>query len=296
MPPPPDSNRRGGGKQPNVQPIKPNSMKVLFEQFSSLAAFREAINTRPVSPLFLTAGIECSKSSSKNDTKFTATSSYDEAEALLADGWADGLRNIEKAAGGNLRPCGAAYAAKLTTEYNGFFPNMGAYLAGDPRNMYNRRKVQRPAPVVEVGILFGVHCGISADKINAGSARVLSAIATLEGRGVRCGVSLIKASATRNEAEYSLCRITVKKPTEYLDVLKLVYPLTHPSMQRRHSFRYLETLRGLSNSDWVECYGFSQPVNTIPAGYLAPHIKLLSLQSIIDNNTSIEDIIKQICA
>jgi hypothetical protein len=48
---------------------------------------------------------------------------------------------------------------------------------------------------------------------------------------------------------------SLKDYNQPLNLLKMCYPLVHPSMQRRTSFRWLETLPNLNDAEFVNGYG-----------------------------------------
>ncbi len=50
--------------------------------------------------------------------------------------------------------------------------------------------------------------------------------------------------------------VTMKEFSQNLNLLKLAFPLIHPSMLRRISFRYLETMPAMKDTNYTNGYGY----------------------------------------
>ena len=74
----------------------------------------------------------------------------------------------------------------------------------------------------------------------------------LEAQGFRLNVS-VGCLAEKNKQNVA-CSILIKSASQPFDVLKMVYPLAHPSMLRRHFLRFVEVTEKVSK-DFVYTYG-----------------------------------------
>lgn len=74
------------------------------------------------------------------------------------------------------------------------------------------------------------------------AAKVASVIRGLEKSGYR--VNLYVAGIARNNNQTIGVAVKVKNAGEYLDTLRLAYPIVHPSFFRRHILAYLERCKG----------------------------------------------------
>lgn len=248
------------------------------EKFDSLQDFLQAIKTRKTSK-----NLEGAYLSSLNDSeeKYKETTTHNLAEANDLLMYGDNVNaskllqekaKIEK-----------AYQLKQSTcrDYAGFIPCVPAYLSGQPRNMINIRKKAEQAPkVLDVNITIGVSVSYSTKEIINAGAKVLTAINQLEINQYRTNIYIYKINSHRKDL-YTL-RIKLKSSGEPLNVLKIAYPLVNPSMQRRHCFRWFETIPNI-NKTFTRHYGYTEKANNS-----------ISITEIIDNSTSVDDIVKQI--
>ena len=127
----------------------------------------------------------------------------------------------------------------------GFFPDVAAYLSGDPCNMVTMVDTFADKEKV-LNIIWqnDAHAKIKAKEIQECAARVINVILGLEKLGYK--INLYYGYSSRDD-EYNTvgALVKIKNSDEYIDTLRLAYPLVSASMKRRHMFSYLEKTPGV---------------------------------------------------
>ena len=94
---------------------------------------------------------------------------------------------------------------------------------------------------------------ISPKTLYKGGINFISLVNMLEKQGYRIKINVMFISITENEmASFT---INVKQHSQKLNLLKLSFPLVHPSMLRRFAFKWLETSPDIKNKTFSEGYG-----------------------------------------
>lgn len=227
-------------------------MKYFTKKFDSVSQYLRYLNTTPTSSLFR----GCRLVSQDKDKRFQGTASYQEADDLFRYGDKELWKKVKakmtekKVIGG-----GTASKQQYFTDVCGFVPHIANYVQGLPNNMINKRVVRnKSSKVVSVVYNPSVNYTVSTDAIIETSLKVMDFIAGLESKGYRVNLYTMHSTSQKNERVSSLVRI--KSSEDYTDKLKLVYPMVHPSMLRRHFFRFIETCEGLTEKEFTEGYGY----------------------------------------
>lgn len=214
----------------------------VIEKFNSIALFLEAIENRPQRKNF--HGCVGSNAGSKS---FTKTESYDEAVKLIRDGWHEPLKDFKAVKKSNM-----AYTPqrKTISDVIGHAPIVPNAIQGLPNSMIRTKKVPQKVKTIEIIYNNSVLGNVKArDMVRAGKA-VLSYIRKLELEG--CRVKLTGALKGSNyDGHYHIVSVKLKDYKEQMDLLKLAFPMAHPSAMRRLGFRWYET-----NPDLVESYDY----------------------------------------
>ena len=215
-------------------------MEQFFELFVSVTEFIHTINTRKVRESF-----ENSQSSQTKNYQFTGTEDYKEANDLFlygdknnANKLNEALRKIKAQGKGN------ETRNKLYNSPCGFMPIVPKVLAGDPQNMLSIRK-EKYSNTKVLNIVYNVTIdwSIKADEIVETAAKVANVIATLEKNGYRVNLYVYDCGKCLRDT-ISTILVKIKDSGEYLDTLRIAYPLVNPSFVRRHMRAYLERLEG----------------------------------------------------
>lgn len=220
--------------------------RVFGDAYPNIAAFYERLESGQVQPAFETH--QASQNEGDMAIEFTKTATYDEATDLLLNGDEDSKKRIaENGVAAILKqPQKDERVRQRVLSPCGFFPHVPNAIAGRPNSMIAERTQKVRKRVVTVAYNLAVNCNISAEDMQQAAADVVAAILKCEKSGVR--VNLYAVSVTKDGGDYCAFAIKIKDSAQHLDLLKMAYPLTHPSMLRRHEFRYTETQPGLPDS------------------------------------------------
>lgn len=216
--------------------------------YQSIHEFYEYICNTPINESFRWATLQSTNAS----YNFTDTKNFDEACELLKNGWNDmaskltqKLKVKEKEVAPMMRP-------RTSLSVVGYQPVVPLYLNGVPTNMVNKKMVPVKQKVITLTKVVNYMSITSKEKIVEESIKALQIIKKLESQGYRINLNILSASSAGSQTV--LCKIRIKNANEKLNINKLAFPLVHPSMQRRLSFRWKETYPTIC-SDFVYSYG-----------------------------------------
>ena len=215
-------------------------MEQFFEKFESVTEFIHTINTRKVRESF-----ENSQSSQTKNYQFTGTEDYKEANDLFLYGDKNNANKLNEASRKTkAQGKGNETRNKLYNSPCGFMPIVPKVLAGDPQNMLSIRK-EKYSNTKVLNIVYNVTIdwSIKADEIVETAAKVANVIATLEKNGYRVNLYVYDCGKGLRDT-ISTILVKIKDSGEYLDTLRIAYPLVNPSFVRRHMRAYLERLEG----------------------------------------------------
>ena len=227
-------------------------MKKIIKSFDDITSFTRYLNSGTTQPAF--KGCESSLRTDDTKKRVTKTDTYAEADALLLYGDKGLAKKIEEAGVYTTR-------MKLRCQQNkrqiysavvGIAPHVPNAIAGVPTSMINVREVRQKQKVINIAFCCSCGAGVSADEIIKASAQFISAAMQIEASGVRTNVYLAECSKSGRDTTAYLVRI--KSAGQPFDVLKMAYPMAHPSMLRRHFFRAMEVTEGVS-ADFACTYG-----------------------------------------
>lgn len=228
--------------------------KSFSKLFNSLTVFHTYLENGKVQPFF-----EYSQNSQgENRVRFTGTHDYHEADKLFLYGDRELAKQIEDAGvvTTRIRLTQQKPKRQVYSSVVGFAPHVPNYIAGRPNSMINARKVDVKTPIISVVYNCSVSGGTNKKYIISAAANLFSAVMMIEAKGIR--VNLYHAVVSRKNDQTIAAVIKVKDSGQPIDVFKMCYPMVHPSMLRRHYFRFVEVTEGI-NSDFVYSYG--HPVN-----------------------------------
>lgn len=224
--------------------------------FFSVVDMREYIATVPMGSLYAAQHKgPASQQIDSSYTRFAGSASYDDAEKMLDYGCPEIAEKLAKIA------CKAQKIElknSFVRQQAGFVPVVSSWLCGDPQSMLTVKRQQRQARVIDVYFCIDFNCNISAAEIIRSQSRGLSVVRALEESGLRVNLWVMmcchKTLRSQKNLEF-VYYIRLKKAEEKLNVLKLSYPLCHPSFLRRHSFALLERTAAANVPEFVNGYG-----------------------------------------
>lgn len=217
-----------------------SSSDKFFNVFESPKSLSEFIKKTPQTA----TGKKYGTVQTESNKDFHGTESWKEAEELLVSGDFENMKKINTAAIKN-DITGGGYERKNTYKHSpvGFLPVVPKVLSGCPDNMLSMRK-QMTASTKILNICYNstTACNVKADDMIKTAANVASVIRGLEKSGYR--VNLFVAGICRNKSQTIGAAVKIKDAGEYLDTLRLAYPIVHPSFFRRHILAYMERCKG----------------------------------------------------
>lgn len=215
--------------------------------FDSLGDLSQYIQSTPRTKHNEKQGFNSSESVSRGYIDFTGTDSFEVADELMLNGYdagVDALQNATKNVSRNYK-----VVTTIKNDVCGFMPNVGAYLTGEPRNMMNitTRRVKAQSKVINLIICITVCDDVAPKTIHEVNGMILRNIIELERGGYN--VNLYVVDLTKYKKLDSTCiMVKIKSSNERLNLLKVSYPLVHPSFLRRHIFAVQERLSDIEGT------------------------------------------------
>ena len=221
----------------------------IFNRFESISDFNDYLNTHEVQKAFNPDDASHAVTPRGKDFAYFGTKSFEEADNMLNFG-DDKLAKMLQAELLDVENQETEQEVTQTFDLDvcGFFPDVAAYLSGDPCNMVTVVDTFADKEKV-LNIIWqnDAHAKIKAKEIQACAARVINVILGLEKLGYKVNL-YYGYSAADNVKNTIGALVKIKNSDEYIDTLRLAYPLVSASMKRRHMFSYLEKTPGVPDS------------------------------------------------
>lgn len=225
-------------------------MKIINENFTSINKLLDVINSRKINAVFSERSSQASEDESYS---FTKTNSYKEATELLLKGYDEVLDEIKRGVNFNYEK---KIGMRPKNDINGFIPNVPNSLLNLPQSMINIQRIPKKVPVINIIYAVNANCGVESDDYMRAGIKILNIINTIESNGIRVNLKNAFFCASK-EDEIVFSTVNIKRDLEPLSLLKICFPLVHPSMLRRIGFKYLETQPDIKRSNWTYGYGRS---------------------------------------
>ena len=239
----------------------------LFFNFASTLDLSKHLANAKVSATFAKYILSSQKKDVSSDY---STESYEEADERLKQGDRQNVGKIQKILRtAVLKGSGTSTKTRSYVDVVGFAPHVPNFCANVPQTMINQRVVRyKNTKVLNVLYNASVDWTVSNQKICETASKVLSEIYSAEKRGYR--INLYVAISSKSDSQYCTALLKIKSSEQYMDLLKVVYPMINPMFIRRHFFRLIETTEGL-NSGFTHGYGGvvksqSELMSKLPSG------------------------------
>ena len=217
---------------------------VIFPSINNIVNFNR--NTPQTKKM---AFINQSQAEGFQQTEFSGTTSYKEAESLLLHGWEDVSCELTKCL--NATNTGLKTVSKNFYSPVGYQPCIPRYLKGLPDSMIQRKQIQQKQKVLNIIKSICYSSRVRTETIKEESLKVLKLIQSLEAKGYRCNLYIVdgidKSSNVSNVSEQTLIYLKIKESKQRLNVKQVAFPLVHPSMLRRIFFGVTERLESTKN-------------------------------------------------
>ena len=218
----------------------------IFNRFESIAEFTDYLGANVPQQGFCPDDGSHAVTPRGKDFAYFGTKSFEEADNMLNFG-DDKLAKMLQAELLDIENQETEQEVTQTFDLDvcGFFPDVAAYLSGDPCNMVNVVDTFADKEKV-LNIIWqnDAYAKIKAKEIQECAARVINVILGLEKLGYKVNL-YYGYSAADNVKNTIGALVKIKNSDEYIDTLRLAYPLVSASMKRRHMFSYLEKTPGV---------------------------------------------------
>lgn len=219
-----------------------------IKKFNSIAEYDAWLSKQSPLPFYADNPV-----SQSEDSKFAGTASFDEANKLMLYGDTKLAKKVNKVVGTMRQKINASRPKKrMVQAVGGFMPNVPAYLSGAKKQMWRIQEKRVRDRVMTIVFNSAIHCGTTVNEAIETCATLMQAIMKIEAAGIR--VNLYNAHYTADSSNNLIVGelIKIKDSGQYLDLLKMVYPMVNPSMHRRHHFKTIESL----DERLGMCYGY----------------------------------------
>jgi len=227
-------------------------MDVFFEHFKTLESLCETIEKREVNAVYQGARLS-SQNRNSSESSWYGSKSFEESNDLIRNGYKEPLDQLKKELV-KLNKQNRADRKQPILSVTGTSVDVPRSLMGLPKSMYKREN--SPIKKKTIHLMYGFSAvGTTKPRdLIKGGTMFLSLVNSLEKQGYRVKIDIMRCttSSTTNAIGYTC---TLKEYNQGLNLLKLCYPLVHPSMLRRTSFRWCETLPNLKDPLYRNTYG-----------------------------------------
>lgn len=254
-------------------------MKVNIEKFENIDKFLEGLK-RPINKIFSERRPN-DLSSEKGDAKFTGTKNLEEAFNLLKIGYKQPLAQIKEEMGRTATERTESHPVfKQHLSVCGAVPLIPNSLLGLPNSMIDIRRVPIKSKVLNIVYDISITAGGNRAEIMLAGANLLKLCNSLERNGYRINIFVSDLTTTADKNEAISFFFKLKDSKQQLDLLKICFPLVHPSMLRRISFKWLETTP--IAKDPAFCAGYGSPLTANKS--IQEIVEMLKKESLLKSN------------
>jgi hypothetical protein len=226
--------------------------KVVYENFKSINELLSTMEKRPIRNKAFQDKENIASQRKEENNPWSGTTDYNEAMEIMKTGYKDPLEKMKKA----ILKIGQKEKAnrpKLKNDFVGFVPHVPNTLMNLPITMINKEKQDNKAKTIHLFYSISTASKVGPEDMVKGGINFISLVNSLEKQGYRVKIDIISSFATnRTLSSFS---VNVKEYGQKLNLLKLTFPLVHPSMLRRIAFKWLETNLELKDKDFTMGYG-----------------------------------------
>lgn len=178
-------------------------------------------------------------------TDWNGTRTFQDAVKLALNGWEEGTAKIEKYVSMFTGMLGSLLQVdEYFYDVSGQDFDLDRVLIGEPEAWLNTEQVQVQAPAlhtIKIVVNIMASAAVSTSAITMRGAAIAALVLLLEKarRNVELEV-ICSSSAEWDGREVLITSLTVKRAGESIDLSKLAFVLTHPSMLRRFMFGCME--------------------------------------------------------
>ena len=178
-----------------------------------------------------------------------------EANVMLTAGYPEGVKELKTV---KAKPSRNGQM-EIFRSFQGFTPSVGDVVAGNPLNMLNaRHSVKASCKVVDVVLGAAFSCEWDTVDIIKEAKKAVQAVMTAENNGYRVNLyvcfGVCNLGEKPNKDNTLNILLKIKGSNTKLDLIRVSYPVVHPSFFRRHIFAVMERSAPLCKG-----YGYVKP-------------------------------------
>jgi len=226
------------------------------QHFNSLGEFYNYISITKENSVFEGKTLT-SLDTSEWSKGFTLTNSFETAVELMRNGWSEMAKDIEGKLQAKIKNISNKSTQRSVYDVVGGNCSVPRYLQGVPTNMINKKRVVQKQKVVTLNKFINYSASASTEQIVDESVKALIIVREIEAAGIRVNLNIVLEAQSGNEI--ASLSIRIKNASERLNVSKVAFPLVHPSMLRRLSFRWMEVSSVITEKGFIGGYG--SPLN-----------------------------------
>lgn len=168
---------------------------------------------------------------------------YQGAQDLARHGWSAGAKQIDRSLRAMPAPQGTH--AKYQHDVAGYYPDVPAYLEGDPANMIRRGRRTGSRPVLNIVVNGFISAMINAQELVNYGLAMAGVIDILEASGRQVELTMVDCSnrdSGNDRGTVYMQGWNIKRAGDPLDLAALAFTLAHPAAFRRIVFDMMERL------------------------------------------------------
>jgi hypothetical protein len=258
-------------------------MRVVKEYFKTLESMVNIMDQRTPNKPFLKKETLLSMREDDDPRPWAGTGRYSDAVQLIKSGYSDPLKRMKTAV--------LKHASKQTAEKRiryddvvGFMPNVPNALRGVPLSMINQKRTPKKINTIHLIYSFCVSASVKPEQMIRGGINFISLVNMLEKQGYRVKIDITFITLCQNNKEVAGFLVNAKEYNQSLNLLKLSFPLVHPSMLRRIAFKWLETTPDLKQDAFI--FGYGVPITAYYSGRKQQELDFLKKHGFLTGNNT----------
>lgn len=193
--------------------------------------------------------------SEDGDYSFTKTNNLQEAFDVLKTGYTDPLQKMQEGKV-NARQVSNVYRQQVRLHVCGVLPHIPNAILNLPLSMIDYYKQPQKSKVVTIVYNITVTAGTSTEETIKAGIKLLQLCKDVEASGYRLNLYITELCHVEEGTQDVIgWMLKLKDSKQPFDILKLCFPLVHPSMLRRLSFAWLERSPLVYSKRFVRGYG-----------------------------------------
>lgn len=234
-------------------------MNVYTEEFPSVSNLLKTLDCRKPNIVFKEESCLSSEDIESKGGTWYCTCDYDDAKKLITFGYKEHLDKIKQ----QMRITSKKYNKFQVVNKNvphsdivGYIPHVPNAIQNIPNSMINVHKIPQKQKTMHIIYTNSGNCCERSDFFIDAGVAMLTAVNIIEANGIQVKLDLAFVAAEEH-CEAAFPTVNLKNYGQRLDLLKICFPITHPSMLRRIGFKWIETNSFIHESSWNIGYGRS---------------------------------------